>query len=100
MLLRIALGKKTSKLTAVTAAVALTIAPMPPALAQQNTGPPIIPDTDAEQLLRDYTRRVRFTAGVKQQNLQATILTYTVLPPTHPHSLPPFPTHHPLPQTA
>src|SRR5674476_152998 len=57
MLLRIVLRKKTSKLTAVIAAVALAIAPMS-ALAQQAKGPPTIRDTEAEQLLRDYTRPI------------------------------------------
>src|ERR1700704_1311062 len=74
MLLRIALSKKPSKLTAITAAVALAIAPMPPALAQQNKGPPIIRDTEAEQVLRDYTRPILRAAGLEKQNSQVVIL--------------------------
>src|SRR5712675_1279705 len=74
MLLRIALPKKASKLTAITAAVALAIAPMPPALAQQNKGPPIIRDTEAEQVLRDYTRPILRAAGLEKQNIQVVIL--------------------------
>ncbi len=78
MLLRIALRKKTSKLTAVTAAVALAIAPMSSAPAQQNKGPPIIRDTEAEQLLRDYTRPVLRAAGLEKQNIQVVILNESV----------------------
>src|SRR5712675_335206 len=74
MLLRIALPKKASKLTAITAAVALAIAPLPPALAQQNKGPPIIRDTEAEQVLRDYTRPILRAAGLEKQNIQVVIL--------------------------
>ena len=74
MLLPIALPKKASKLTAITAAVALAIAPMPPALAQQNKGPPIIRDTEAEQVLRDYTRPILRAAGLEKQNIQVVIL--------------------------
>src|ERR1700680_3671213 len=64
---------KTSKLTAVTTAVALAIAPMP-ALAQQGKGPPVIRDTEAEQLLRDYTRPILRTAGLEKQNIQVIII--------------------------
>ncbi len=78
MLLRIALRKKASKLTAVTAAAALAIAPMSSALAQQNKGPPIIRDTEAEQLLRDYTRPVLRAAGLEKQNIQVVILNESV----------------------
>jgi predicted Zn-dependent protease len=78
MLLRIALRKKTSRLTAVTAAVALAIAPMFPALAEPEKGPPIIRDTEAEQLLRDYTRPILRTAGLEKQNIQVVILNESV----------------------
>jgi predicted Zn-dependent protease len=64
MLPQIALRRKTSRLTAVTAAVALAMAPMSPALAQQEKGLPIIRDTEAEQLLREYTRPILRTAGL------------------------------------
>src|ERR1035437_1096077 len=73
MLLRIALRKKTSKLTAVIAAVALAIAPIS-ALAQQEKGPPTIRDTEAEQLLRDYTRPILRAAGLEKQNIQVAII--------------------------
>jgi predicted Zn-dependent protease len=74
MLLRMALRKKTSRLTAASAAAALAIAPMSPALAQQEKGPPIIRDTEAEQLLREYTRPILRTAGLEKQNIQVVIL--------------------------
>jgi len=74
MLLRMALRKKTWKLTALTAAVALAIAPMSPALAQQEKGPPVIRDTEAEQLLREYTRPILRAAGLEKQNIQIVIL--------------------------
>jgi len=74
MLLRMAPRQKTSGLTAVTAAVALAIAPMSPALAEPEKGPPIIRDAEAEQLLREYTRPILRTAGLEKQNIQVVIL--------------------------
>ena len=74
MLLRMAPRQKTSGLTAVTAAVALAIAPMSPALAESEKGPPIIRDAEAEQLLREYTRPILRTAGLEKQNIQVVIL--------------------------
>ncbi len=74
MLLRMALSQKTSRLTAVTTAVALAIAPMSAALAESQKGPPIIRDTEAEQLLREYTRPILRTAGLEKQNIQVVIL--------------------------
>jgi predicted Zn-dependent protease len=74
MLLDVAPRKKTSKLTALTTAVALAIAPMHVALAQEQKGPPILRDTEAEQLLRDYTRPILRTAGLEKQNIQIVIL--------------------------
>jgi predicted Zn-dependent protease len=74
MLPHMALRKKNSKLTAVTTAVALAIAPMQAALAQQEKGPPILRDAESEQLLRDYTRPILRTAGLEKQNIQIVIL--------------------------
>ena len=74
MLLRMAPCQKTSRLTAVTAAVALAIAPMSPALAEPEKGPPITRDAEAEQLLREYTRPILRTAGLEKQNIQVVIL--------------------------
>src|ERR1700736_3431312 len=74
MLFRLTLRKKASKLTAATAAAALAIAPMSPGLAQQEKGPPVIRDTEAEQLLREYTRPILRTAGLEKQNIQVVII--------------------------
>src|SRR5580700_1774273 len=73
MLLRMALRKKMAGLTAVATAVALAIAPVP-ALAQENRGPPILRDTEAEQLLREYTRPILRAAGLEKQNIQIVII--------------------------
>src|ERR1700675_2920859 len=73
MLPCMALPKKTSKLTAVATAVALAVAPMS-ALAQQAKGPPVIRDTEAEQLLREYTRPILRSAGLEKQNIQIVII--------------------------
>jgi predicted Zn-dependent protease len=73
MLLRFALRKKTLKLTALASAIALAVAPTM-ALAQQNKGPPILRDTEAEQLLRDYTRPILRAAGLEKQNIQMVII--------------------------
>ena len=72
MPLRIALRKQASKLTAVVTAAALVAAPMP-ALAQAK-GPPVIRDTEAEQLLREYTRPILRAAGMEKQNIQMVII--------------------------
>jgi predicted Zn-dependent protease len=73
-LLSIAPRQKASKLTAVTTAAALAIAPICPALAQQEKGPPVIRDTEAEQLLREYTRPILAAAGLGKQNIQIVII--------------------------
>jgi predicted Zn-dependent protease len=72
MLLRIALRQKMSRLTALTTAVALVIAPMP-ALAQGG-GLRVLRDTESEQLLRDYTRPILRAAGMEKQNIQMVII--------------------------
>src|SRR5436190_1665262 len=77
MLPCMALRRKTLKLTAVATAVSLAMAPMS-ALAQQNKGPPIIRDTEAEQLLRDYTRPILRSAGLEKQNIQVVIINESV----------------------
>jgi predicted Zn-dependent protease len=73
MLLRIALSKTTLKFTALTTAVALAMAPAI-ASAQQNKGPPVLRDTESEQLLRDYTRPILRAAGMEKQNIQMVII--------------------------
>src|SRR5216683_2029236 len=77
MLLRMALRKKMARLTAVTTAVALAIAPVP-ALTQQQKGPPVIRDTESEQLLREYTRPILRAAGLEKQNIQIVIINESV----------------------
>src|SRR6202047_3061677 len=77
MLLRMALRKKMAGLTAVITAVALAIVPVP-ALAQQEKGPPVIRDTESEQLLREYTRPILRTAGLEKQNIQVVIINESV----------------------
>jgi predicted Zn-dependent protease len=74
MPIRPAHRQRPSKLTALTAAVALALAPISPALAQQEKGPPVIRDTEAEQLLRDYTRPILRAAGLEKQNIQIVII--------------------------
>ena len=77
MLLRMALRKKTSKLTAISAAIALALAPS--VLAQEKEkGPAILRDTETEQLLRDYTRPILRVAGLEKQNIQVTIINESV----------------------
>jgi predicted Zn-dependent protease len=73
MLFRIAPHRKTSRLTAVATAVALTLAPLS-ARAQEAKGPPVLRDTETEQLLRDYTRPILRTAGLEKQNIQVVII--------------------------
>jgi predicted Zn-dependent protease len=74
MLLSLAPRQKSSKLTAIGTAAALAFAPMSAALAQQEKAPPVIRDTEAEQLLRDYTRPILRAAGLEKQNIQAVII--------------------------
>jgi predicted Zn-dependent protease len=75
MLPCIAPGRKMPKLTAVAAAVAIAISPIP-ARAQQ--GPSILRDSETEQLLRDYTRPILRTAGLEKQNIQIVIVNESV----------------------
>src|ERR1700722_11701599 len=77
MLLRMALRKKTSKFTAISAAIALALAPS--VLAQEKEkGPAILRDTETEQLLRDYTRPILRVANLEKQNIQVTIINQPV----------------------
>jgi predicted Zn-dependent protease len=63
----------TSKLTAAATAVALAVAPVAPAPAQER-GPPTLRDTESEQLLREYTRPILRAAGLEKQNIQIVII--------------------------
>jgi predicted Zn-dependent protease len=77
-MLRLALRRTASKLTAVTAAAALALAPISAARAQENKGPPVLRDTEAEQLLRDYTRPIFRAAGLEKQNINVVIINDSV----------------------
>ena len=77
MLLRIALRTRSLKLTALMTAAALAVAPMA-AAAQQNKGPPVLRDTETEQLLREYTRPILRAAGLEKQNIQMVIINQGV----------------------
>src|SRR5256885_1428675 len=74
MLLRLAMRKNVSKLTALATAAALIVAPVFPAGAEQERGLRVIRDTEAEQLLREYTRPILRAAGLEKQNIQMVIL--------------------------
>jgi predicted Zn-dependent protease len=68
---------KAAKLTAIVAAVALAVAPTM-AAAQENRGPPVLRDAEAEQLLRDYSRPILRAAGLEKQNIQMVIINESV----------------------
>jgi predicted Zn-dependent protease len=75
MLLKLALRKKASTLTAVVTAAALAASPLSGVRAQsQSKGPPVLRDTETEQLLRDYTRPILRAAGLEKQNIQMVII--------------------------
>ncbi|MCJ9733708.1 M48 family metalloprotease, partial [Bradyrhizobium sp. PRIMUS42] len=73
MLLQIALRKKASALTALIMAAATALTPFSAAHAQAK-GPPVLRDTETEQLLREYTRPILRAAGLEKQNIQMVIL--------------------------
>jgi predicted Zn-dependent protease len=77
MLLSMPTGKKLPKLTALATAAALALAPIS-TRAEEQKGPPVIRDTEAEQLLRDYTRPILRAAGLEKQNIQAVIINDSV----------------------
>lgn len=72
MLLQIALRRKASALTALVTAAAIAL-PVPAAHGQAK-GPPVLRDTETEQLLREYTRPILRVAGLEKQNIQMVIL--------------------------
>jgi len=81
MLLCLVQGRKLPKLTALATAVALALMPTlgsQPAAAQESKGPPVLRDTEAEQLLRDYTRPILKVAGLEKQNIQIVIINDSV----------------------
>jgi predicted Zn-dependent protease len=73
MLLQIALRKKATTLTALVTAAAIALLPLPAAQAQMK-GPPVLRDTETEQLLREYTRPILRVAGLEKQNIQMVIV--------------------------
>jgi predicted Zn-dependent protease len=75
MLLRLATGIRVPKLTALVAATACALAPVPGFAQEQPVkGPSIIRDAEAEQLLRDYVRPILGIAGLEKQNIQVVII--------------------------
>ncbi|MCP3470080.1 M48 family metalloprotease [Bradyrhizobium sp. CCGUVB1N3] len=75
MLLQLALRKKASALTAIVTATAMVLAPLPAIKAQERPrGPPVLRDTETEQLLREYTRPILRAAGLEKQNIQMVII--------------------------
>ncbi len=66
----IAPHSRTSKLITLATAIAIAAAPM----AASAQGLPVIRDTEAEQLLRDYTRPILRAAGLEKQNIQMVII--------------------------
>ncbi|MBR0828336.1 M48 family metallopeptidase [Bradyrhizobium manausense] len=74
MLLQLVSRKTASALTALVTAVSLVLSPLPAARAQQAKGPPVLRDTETEQLLREYTRPILRAAGMEKQNIQMVIL--------------------------
>jgi predicted Zn-dependent protease len=70
---RAVVRRSLSKLTALMTALALTNASLP-VHAQQAKGPPVLRDTETEQLLRDYTRPILRAAGLEKQNIQMVII--------------------------
>jgi predicted Zn-dependent protease len=67
------LRKKATVLTALVTAAAIALLPLPAAQAQMK-GPPVLRDTETEQLLREYTRPILRVAGLEKQNIQMVIV--------------------------
>jgi predicted Zn-dependent protease len=73
MLFQIALRKKATALTSLVAAAAIALTPFSAAHAQAK-GPPVLRDTETEQLLREYTRPILRVAGLEKQDIQMVIV--------------------------
>jgi predicted Zn-dependent protease len=67
------LRRSLARLVAAVTAAALALAPVP-SFAQGPKGPPLLRDTEIEQLLRDYTRPILRVAGLEKQNIQVSII--------------------------
>ena len=75
MLLDLHLQRKTSGLTAVILAVAISVGPFASTRAEERQkGPPILRDSETEELLREYTRPILRVAGLERQNIQMVII--------------------------
>jgi predicted Zn-dependent protease len=75
MLLDLIHARRTSGLTAMAVALAIAVAPFSTVRAQdENRGPPVLRDTETEQLLREYTRPILRAAGLEKQNIQMVII--------------------------
>jgi predicted Zn-dependent protease len=79
MLLRMATGARMPKLIALVTAIAFALVPIR-SFAQEHAakGPPVLRDTETEQLLRDYTRPILRVAGLEKQNIQVVIINNSV----------------------
>jgi predicted Zn-dependent protease len=71
---RPALRSQATRLTALVTAIALGVAPMAARAEEQQRGPPVLRDTETEQLLREYTRPILRIAGLEKQNIQIVII--------------------------
>jgi predicted Zn-dependent protease len=79
MLLRMATGARLPKLIALVTAIAFALVPVASfAQEQAGKGPPVLRDTETEQLLRDYTRPILRAAGLEKQNIQVVIINDSV----------------------
>lgn len=79
MLLRMATGARMPKLIALVTAIAFALVPIASfAQEQASKGPPVLRDTETEQLLRDYTRPILRAAGLEKQNIQVVIINNSV----------------------
>jgi predicted Zn-dependent protease len=75
MLLDLAHRKRTTGLVAAVVAATLAIGPAMPVRSQEAAkGPPVLRDTETEQLLREYTRPILKAAGLEKQNIQMVII--------------------------
>ncbi|KQW23185.1 peptidase [Afipia sp. Root123D2] len=64
----------TMRATAVATSLAVLVASWPAAAQTRAKGPPLLRDTETEQLLRDYTRPILRAAGLEKQNIQVAII--------------------------
>src|SRR6185312_10266674 len=77
MLLDPARAKRSSCLTSILIAAALAlaqVAPLGPVRAEQGKVPPVVRETETEQLLREYARPILKVAGLEKQNIQIVII--------------------------